>query len=126
MKLLRRSTSASVKKAAPARKGSVSKKSVVSSLERASRVIFRPYVTEKASRGASAGVYTFLVDPRATRTQISLAVQSIYGIRPKKVRVICSRAEPVHFRRSQGKEAASKKALVALPKGRTIDVYEGV
>ena len=44
-------------------------------------VIIRPVVSEKSYAGLEAGIYTFLVDPRANKTEIKEAVQAIWEVR---------------------------------------------
>ncbi|MBI2484889.1 50S ribosomal protein L23 [Candidatus Uhrbacteria bacterium] len=89
-------------------------------------IIRRPWVSEKASRLASTGTYVFEVAKSATRVEIGKAIFALYGIRPVSVHIARVVPRQVRFGRSFGTTRARKKALVTLPHGSRIDVYEGV
>ncbi len=89
-------------------------------------VILRPMVTEKAAHLASTGQYVFSVHPDANRIQIRSAVGAMYGVLPVSVNIQVVRGKVVRFGRSNGKRKNWKKAIVTLPKGKTIDIYAGV
>ena len=44
-------------------------------------MIVRPVVSEKSYAGLEHNTYTFLVDPRANKTEIKEAVQQIWDVR---------------------------------------------
>lgn len=90
------------------------------------RILVRPLVTEKAATLTSSGQYVFEVDLKANRHQVAAAVFAVYGIKPVKVGILNMRREPVRFGRGRGMRKAWKKAIVRLPKGKTISVHEGV
>ena len=89
-------------------------------------VIVRPLVTEKASILASLGQYIFEVNVDANRVQVRKSVFALYGVEPISVNIMNMRGKCVRFGRTKGKRKDWKKAVVTLPKGKTIDVYEGV
>jgi len=89
-------------------------------------VVMRPLVTEKAAHLASTGQYAFIVHPNANRVQVRAAVKAMYGIVPDSVNIQVVRGKAVRFGRFSGARKTWKKAIVTLPKGKTIDVYEGV
>jgi len=57
---------------------------------------------------------------------ISKAVESRYGIKPSKVRIMHRKGKKTRSGRVLGRRIDWKRALVTLPKGKTIDVHEGV
>lgn len=89
-------------------------------------VIKAPLVTEKASHQAHDGKYSFRVDRRATRVEVRDAVKALYGVLPESVNVQVVRGKVVRFGKKSGQRQTWKKAIVTLPKGTSIDVYEGV
>jgi large subunit ribosomal protein L23 len=89
-------------------------------------IVVRPLVTEKAAHLAAGSQYTFLVHPDATRVQVRSAIKAMYGILPERVNIQVVRGKYVRFGRTYGRRKSWKKALVVLPKGKTLDVYEGV
>jgi large subunit ribosomal protein L23 len=92
----------------------------------ATRLVRRPWVSEKASRLASSGTYVFEVAKHATRIEVGKAIFALYGVRPTSVRIQRVRSKAVRFGRITGTTSERKKALVTLPSGSTIDVYQGV
>jgi large subunit ribosomal protein L23 len=91
-----------------------------------SGVIVRPLVTEKASVIAHGGQYSFVVAPNANRVAVRAAIKAMYGVLPASVNIQRVRGKFVRFGRTTGQRSNWKKAVVTLPKGKTIDVYEGV
>lgn len=89
-------------------------------------ILVRPLVTEKTAILTSGGQYVFEIDPKTNRHQVAAAVFAVYGIKPVKVGILNMRREPVRFGRCRGMQKAWKKAIVCLPKGKTINVHEGV
>ncbi len=89
-------------------------------------LILRPMVTEKAAHLASVGQYVFCVHPNANRIQIRSAIRAMYGVTPVSVNIQVMEGKQVRFGRTFGKRKDWKKAIVTLPKGKTIEVYEGV
>jgi large subunit ribosomal protein L23 len=92
----------------------------------ASGVIVKPLVTEKSATLGSANQYVFVVSKNANRIQVRSAIKAMYGIMPSRVNIQNVRGKAVRFGRARGKRKDWKKAIVTLPKGKTINVYEGV
>jgi len=94
--------------------------------EALTNILLRPLVTEKTAALNSAAQYVFEVNPKANRVQVAGAFKAIYGVKPAKVQIQNVRRETVRFGRFHGKQKAWKKAIVCLPKGKTINVHEGI
>lgn len=88
----------------------------------AHRVLLRPIVTEKSTRGGAMFQYTFEVAPTATKAAIRQSVHHLYGVTPVAVNVIRSSGRVVRFGRIYGQSINRKKAVVTLPAGKTIDI----
>lgn len=88
--------------------------------------ILGPIVSEKGAALADDNVMLFKVARDANRVQIKNAVKELYGVIPEKVNVINVRGKAVTFGRRRGKRSDYKKALVKLPKGTSINIFEGV
>lgn len=87
-------------------------------------VIIRPVVSEKSYAGLESNVYTFLVDPRANKTEIKEAIQQIWNVRVLSVNTL-NRAGKVKRRRyTQGKRPDQKRAIVTLAQGESIEIFE--
>ncbi len=89
-------------------------------------VLVKAHMSEKAAIGEVAGRYTFLVTHDATKLSIKTAVQQMYGVRPIAVRIVNTEGKRLRFGRSFGKRSDMKKAIVTLPKGKSISIHEGV
>ncbi|MFA7286619.1 MAG: 50S ribosomal protein L23 [Patescibacteria group bacterium] len=89
-------------------------------------VLVRPVVTEKAAHLAAMNQYVFAVSQRSNKITIALAVEAVYGIRPVAVHVIKVRGKERLRRNASGWTSDWKKAVVTLPKGKSITVIEGV
>src|SRR5690606_37451104 len=51
-------------------------------------IILKPVVSEKSYGLIDEGKYTFLVDPRASKTEIKLAIEKIFGVKVAAVNTI--------------------------------------
>jgi len=90
------------------------------------RVITRPLITEKAATLGADSKYAFVVGDRANKIEIAKAIDELYGIKPLSVNIINVSGKKVRQGRTQGQRKDWKKAIVTLPKGKTINIYEGV
>lgn len=93
---------------------------------RAYKVLVKPLVTEKASVLAAHNKYVFEVSLAANKIEIAKAIEAVYGIKPESINVIPIRGKNIRYGKAKGKRKDRKKALVTLPEGKTIKVYEGV
>ncbi len=93
-------------------------------------ILRRPIITEKSSfQSGKLGQYVFEVDPRARKSQIKEAVESLFDVTVLKVNVInmpAKRSRRAKSRRVLVRRSSYKKAIVTLAAGDTIDVFEGV
>jgi len=89
-------------------------------------VIIRPVVSEKSYGLLEDGVYTFVVDPRATKIQIHEAVEAIFSVRVVKVNTLNRKGKRKRNRKSQtfGSRPDIKRAIVTLAPGARIDLFE--
>jgi large subunit ribosomal protein L23 len=81
-------------------------------------------VSEKSYAGLEANVYTFLVDPRANKTEIKEAVQGIWNVRVTSVNTINRKGKLKRRRFTVGKRADQKRAIVTLAEGDSIEIFE--
>ena len=93
---------------------------------KAYRVLIRPLISEKATTLGTQNKYVFMVARNATKIDIKRAIEDVYGIRPISVRTINILGKQRRYGRTVGKTRSYKKAIVTLPPGKTIQIYEGV
>lgn len=88
--------------------------------------ILKPIATEKSAHLMDRGVYTFLVPVSANRVAVRQAIRELYKVTPVKVNIVNVRGTEKRFGRTLGRTSDMKKALVTLPQGSHIDVFESV
>ena len=90
----------------------------------ATYVIKKPILTEKSTEAMNEeGRYTFLVDRRASKTEIKDAVESIYGVKVVGVTTQVRKGKERRLRYGWVTEKVTKKAVVRLAEGQTIDLF---
>ena len=94
--------------------------------DKAYQILLKPLITEKLSSLSEEGKYAFVVDSKANKVEIAKAIKAVYGIWPEKVNVMNYQGKRVRFGRVFGRRRNWKKAIITLPKGKTIDIYKGV
>ena len=72
----------------------------------------------------AATAYTFLVDPRANKTEIKEAVQAIWDVRVTSVNTLKRRGKVKRRGYTKGKRADEKRAIVTLAEGDSIEIFE--
>ena len=77
-------------------------------------VIISPVLTEKSYDGIANKKYTFKVATCATKTQIKVAVEDIFGVKVEKVNTANYDGKLKRMGRNEGRTAAYKKAIVQL------------
>lgn len=85
-------------------------------------ILKAPWLSEKALIGTANGVYVFDVPARATKPEVAAAVEKIYKVTPRQIRMVNLPAKKVSLRtrRGEGTRARRHKAYVYLKKGETI------
>ena len=94
-------------------------------------VLIKPIITEKATLGSELhNRYTFLVHAKANKVEIKKAVETAYGVNVEKVRTLNSGPErKIRYTKTgiqKGKTNATKKAIVQVAEGDTIDFYSNL
>ena len=87
-------------------------------------VIIRPVISEKSYGLLDENKYTFVVDPRANKTEIKIAVEKIFDV--KVVRVNTQNRPGKKKRRGYvvGKRPDLKRAIVTLAPGDEIELFD--
>lgn len=89
---------------------------------RLSGVLKAPWLSEKALIATASGVYVFEVPRDATKPDVAAAIELVYKVTPRAVRMVNLPAKKVSLRtrRGVGARARRHKAYVYLKKGDTI------
>lgn len=87
-------------------------------------ILFAPVVSEKSYGLLDEGKYTFLVDPRANKTEIKIAIERIFDVKVDSVNTINRKGKTRRTRFGTGKRKDTKRAIVSLREG-SIDIFGG-
>ena len=88
-------------------------------------VIIRPVVSEKSYGLMDLNKYTFLVHPDANKTEIKIAVEKIFDVKVTSVNTMNRQGKARRTRVGVGRRAATKRAIVSLAEGQSIDIFGG-
>lgn len=96
------------------------------------KILKKPLITEKIStltEKAKGGKerYAFIVDYKANKIQIALAIKAMYNVEVDSVNVInCKGKAKSRFTKAKvvsGRTNAYKKAIITVKEGEFIDIY---
>ena len=87
-------------------------------------ILLAPVVSEKSYGLLDEGKYTFLVDPRANKTEIKIAIETVFGVKVSSVNTLNRPGKTRRTRTGTGKRKDTKRAIVTLREG-TIDIFGG-
>ena len=88
-------------------------------------VVFEPVVSEKSyDLIQDFNTYTFMVDKRSNKTEIKQAVADIFDVTVTRVNTINRKGKRKRTGWVIGKRADTKRALVTLAPGDSIDIFE--
>ena len=87
-------------------------------------VILEPVVSEKTYlQIETSNTYTFVVDPRANRTEIGQAVATIFDVSVRRVNTLNRAGKVKRTGWIKGRRKNVKHAMVTLAEGDTIDLF---
>lgn len=94
-------------------------------------ILLKPIVTEKmTSQADKFNRYGFLVARKANKLEIKKAVENLYGVKVESVNTINyggkSKSRFTKSGAMSGRTSATKKAVVTLAHGETIDFYSNI
>jgi large subunit ribosomal protein L23 len=87
-------------------------------------ILISPVVSEKSYGLLDEGKYTFVVDPRANKTEIKIAVEQVFDVEVASVNTINRKGKTRRTKFGLGKRKDTKRAIVTLRSG-TIDIFGG-
>ena len=85
-------------------------------------IIKAPVITEKSQIQKENGQYVFKVDPKANKTEIKLAIEKIFKVKVTKISTLNEKPKKKRVGRYTGLTNRSKKAIVTLAEGQTIEL----
>jgi large subunit ribosomal protein L23 len=88
-------------------------------------VLLKPVISEKSYALLDENKYTFIVDPRANKTQIRQAVEAVFSVRVLGVNTINRQGKRKRTKTGFGKRKDTRRAIVTLAEGERIDIFGG-
>jgi large subunit ribosomal protein L23 len=89
-------------------------------------IIIAPVITEKATTASEYNKVVFKVARNATKPQIKEAVEKLFDVKVRAVNTLVRKGKVKAFRGSVGVQSPTKRAVVTLEEGHTIDVTTGL
>jgi large subunit ribosomal protein L23 len=88
--------------------------------------IIKPVITEKATLLSEQNKVVFQVPLTATKDDVKVAVEKLFNVKVGAVNTIVHKGKTKLFRGQKGKRSDTKKAIVTLLAGYSIDVTTGL
>ncbi len=85
-------------------------------------IIKAPVITEKSAAMAQKGQYVFKVDPKANKTEIKYAIEKLFNVKVVEISTVNVVPKKRRVGRYSGLTNRSKKAIVKLAEGQTIEI----
>ena len=86
-------------------------------------VLLAPVVSEKSYSLLDENKYTFLVAPQANKTEIKIAVETVFKVKVTNVNTINRQGKKRRTRYGFGKRPDTKRAIVTVADGQSIDIF---
>ena len=90
-------------------------------------IIIKPVLTEKSYDNMTNKVYTFIVDKKASKTEVRQAVEEIFGVKVDSVNTVNNLGKMKRQGLHQGRRPSTKKAYVKLKKdSKGIEFFDSI
>lgn len=89
-------------------------------------VIVSPVITEKSTAASEQNKVVFNVRLDANKEDIKSSVEAVFGVKVVKVNTLVREGKQKMFRGQKGKQIDTKKAIITLEEGQSIDLEGGV
>lgn len=90
-------------------------------------VLIQPLITEKTAKASEANnFYGFQVALAANKNQIKQAVESLYDVKVLSVKTSVRPGKMKRVGRNISKTGKTKRALIQLSEGQTIEFFKGI
>lgn len=89
-------------------------------------IIKNPVITEKSTMLSENNVFTFNVPMTATKPEIKAAVEALFSVEVAQVNTLRQKGKVKKFKGHKGRRNHTKKAMVKLAEGHSIDITTGV
>ena len=94
------------------------------------QVIKQPLITEKSTILRESDKYAFVVDIKASKSDIRRAAEDIFDLKGKIVKIntmhVRGKTKGPFWRPRRGRRPNWKKVIITVTEGTTIQMYEGI
>ncbi len=94
--------------------------------ERVYELLRAPVITEKATYASEHNQVFFRVPMDATKSEIKAAVEELFKVKVEAVNTLRVKGKTKRFRGRMGRRIDTKKAMIRLAEGQSIDVTTGL
>jgi large subunit ribosomal protein L23 len=88
--------------------------------------IISPVITEKSTAASEHNKVVFRVATKATKPEIKAAVEALFNVKVTAVNTLNRAGKNKTFRGVAGRQKNTKKAVVTLAEGQSIDITTGL
>ena len=89
-------------------------------------VVLAPHITEKSTMLSEHNSVVFKVAQTASKPEIKAAVEALFGVTVTGVNTIVSKGKTKTWKGTPYRRSDSKKAIVTLAEGQSIDITSGI
>ena len=89
-------------------------------------VVLSPHITEKTTMMSEHNAVVFKVANDASKPEIKAAVEALFNVSVTKVNTILTKGKTKKWKGTPYRRSDSKKAIVTLAEGQSIDITSGI
>ena len=89
-------------------------------------IVLAPHITEKSTLLAEANAVVFKVASGASKPEIKAAVEALFNVKVTGVNTMITKGKSKKWKGKPYQRSDSKKAIVTLAEGNSIDITSGI
>jgi large subunit ribosomal protein L23 len=89
-------------------------------------IVLAPHITEKSTMLSEANAVVFKVAPGASKPEIKAAVEALFNVKVTGVNTLVTKGKTKKWKGKPYQRSDSKKAIVTLAEGNSIDITSGI
>ena len=89
-------------------------------------IVLAPHITEKSTMLSEANAVVFKVASGASKPEIKAAVEALFNVKVTGVNTLVTKGKTKKWKGKPYQRSDSKKAIVTLAEGNSIDITSGI
>ena len=89
-------------------------------------IVLAPHITEKSTMLSDHNAVVFKVAGTATKPEIKAAVEALFNVKVTGVNTLVTKGKTKKWKGTPYQRSDSKKAIVTLAEGNSIDITSGI